>query len=117
MSSSSSGGPSRYYRNIREHIAALREHDKLVEVTRLVNKDTEMHPLVRLQFRGLPESERKAFLFTNITDAKGRKFDIPVVVGCMAGSREIYAIGMQCEPREIGQKWVKAQDKPISPRL
>ena len=44
---------------------------KLVRVTIPVNKDTELHPLVRLQFRGLPESQRKAFLFENVTDSCG----------------------------------------------
>ena len=39
-------------------------------------------PLVRWQFRGgLREADRKAFLFTNVTDSKGRKYDIPVVIG------------------------------------
>ena len=34
-----------------------------------------MHPLVRWQYRGgIPEHRRKAFLFTNTTDAKGRRY-------------------------------------------
>ncbi len=37
------------------------------------DKDTELMPLVRWQFRGLPEKERKAFLFENVTDVKGKR--------------------------------------------
>ncbi len=44
-----------------------------------------MHPLVRWQFRGgIAEKDRKAFLFTNVIDSKGRKYDIPVLVGGLA---------------------------------
>jgi 4-hydroxy-3-polyprenylbenzoate decarboxylase len=43
--------------------------------------------LVRWQFRGgIPEPERKAFLFTNVTDRRGRKYDIPVLVGGLAAN-------------------------------
>jgi len=52
-----------YYKNVREYLKTLEENGKLVRVSRAINKDTEMHPLVRLQYRGLPEEDRKAFLF------------------------------------------------------
>ena len=49
-----------------------------------------MHPLVRWQFQGgLEEADRKAFLFTNIVNGKGRKYDIPVVVGAVAVDMDI----------------------------
>ena len=43
-----------YYRDVREYLKTLEENGKLVRVMRAINKDTEMHPLVRLQYRGLP---------------------------------------------------------------
>ncbi|NIO08883.1 MAG: UbiD family decarboxylase, partial [Deltaproteobacteria bacterium] len=52
----------------------------LVRVDREINKDTELHPLVRLQFRGLAEDERKVFLFTNVKDVRGRRYRTPVSV-------------------------------------
>ena len=65
-----------------------------------------MHPLVRWQFRGgIAEKDRKAFLFTNVTDAKGRHYDIPVVVGALAANREIYRIGMGCALDQISETW------------
>jgi 4-hydroxy-3-polyprenylbenzoate decarboxylase len=106
-----------YFKDVREHIAALEQNGLLIRVGRKVNKDTELHPLVRLQFRGLPEERRKAFLFTNVTDSSGRRFDIPVAVACLAASREIYAIGMRCEPDKIVQKWTAAREKPLEPVL
>jgi UbiD family decarboxylase len=104
-----------YYRDLREHIQALRDHDLLVEIDHPVNKDTELHPLVRLQFRGLPESERKAFLFTNVVDSSGRRYGFPVAVGLVAASRRIYALGMQCSPEEISDRWRFAQSNPVAP--
>ena len=74
-----------------------------------INKDTEMHPLVRWQFRGgIEEKDRKAFLFTNVVDCKGRSYDIPVAVGVLAANREIYRIGIGCRLDEIDARWVKA---------
>ncbi len=64
-----------YYKDIRDLIAALERANLLVRVNQEINKDTELHPLVRLQFRGLPESERKAFLFTKVMDVSGRHYD------------------------------------------
>ena len=44
----------------------------LLRIDRPINKDTELHPLVRWQFLGgMPEEERRAFLFTNVVDAQG----------------------------------------------
>ncbi len=60
----------RVYKDLWEHIEALDRAGLLYRIDKPVNKDTEMHPLVRWQFRGgIPEAERKAFLFTNITDS------------------------------------------------
>ena len=55
-----------YYKDIRELIDGLERAHLLVRIDRQINKDTQLHPLVRLQFRGLPESERKAFFSRHI---------------------------------------------------
>ena len=58
---------------------------------RVINKDTELHPLVRWQYRGgIPAEDRKAWLFENVVDAKGRKYKFPVVVGALGGNPAIY---------------------------
>ena len=84
-------------------------------MTTPVNKDTELHPLVRLQFRGLPETARKAFLFENVVDGRGRKYDIPVIVGALAGSADIYAMGMRCELSDIENVWKRALANQVPP--
>jgi 4-hydroxy-3-polyprenylbenzoate decarboxylase len=62
---------TRPYHDLHQHIAILRERDLLMEVDRPIDKDSEMHPLVRWQFQGgMKESEHKAFLFTNIHDGR-----------------------------------------------
>src|SRR3972149_2858059 len=106
-----------YYRELREHIAALEANGKLVRVKEEINKDTELMPLVRWQFRGLPEEERKAFLFENGVDVKGKRYKVPVLVASHSASREIYALGMQCKPDEIMEKWAQAQLHPFEPKL
>ena len=50
-----------YYKDVREYLNALEAAGKLVRVKQPINKDTEMHPLVRLQYHGLPEGQRRAF--------------------------------------------------------
>jgi len=110
--------PARAYPDLHDHIRSLDKAGLLVTVDRPINKDTEMHPLVRWQFRGgIEERDRKAFLFTNVVDGKGRKYDIPVLVGGLAANREIYRIGIGCPFEEIDARWVEAARHPIAPRV
>jgi 4-hydroxy-3-polyprenylbenzoate decarboxylase len=103
--------------DLRDHIRLLEKHGQLLRVTRPVNKDTELHPLVRWQFLGLPERQRKAFLFENVVDSKGKHYASPVLVGGLASNEEIYALGMSCTPEEIFPKWSKAVSRPLEPEL
>ncbi len=116
--SKSSEAPPRGYPDLHDHIAALEKAGQLIRVDRPINKDTEMHPLVRWQFRGgIPENERKAFLFTNVIDSKGKRYDIPVIVGGLAANREIYRIGLGCKLDEIDASWARATATPIKTRI
>ena len=109
---------TRPYHDLHQHIAILRERDLLIEVDRPIDKDSEMHPLVRWQFQGgMKESERKAFLFTNIHDGRGRKYETPVLVGGLAANREIYSVGMCCPIDDVQQKWEQAISNPIPPKF
>ncbi len=109
---------ARCYPDLHEHVLALAREGLLVVVDEPINKDTEMHPLVRWQFRGgLKESERKAFLFTNVVDSKGKRYDIPVIVGGLAANREIYRIGLGCELDKIDETWARATAAPIPARV
>src|SRR3954451_6447795 len=104
-----------YWPSLGKYVEGLEQAGKLIRVTTPINKDTELHPLVRLQFRGLPESQRKAFLFENVVDSRGRKYDIPVLVGALAGSADIYAMGMRCDLKDIDKVWNQALATLIPP--
>src|SRR5918999_3248824 len=104
-----------YYKDVREHLKAIDDGGKLVRVKKQINKDTQLMPLVRWQFRGLDESKRKAFLFENVIDVKGKRYSMPVSVGTLAASTEIYSIGLKCKPDQIHERWTRAQMHPIEP--
>ena len=106
-----------YLKDLREHIRLLEEKGQLIRIKRQINKDTELMPFVRLQFRGLPEEERKGFLFENVVDVKGRKYDMPVAVGIVAGSRQIYALGMGCKIDELRERWAQALQNQLTPKV
>jgi UbiD family decarboxylase len=107
----------RGYPDLHEHLEELKRRGLLLTIDRAVDKDAELHPLVRWQFvGGMDEAERKAFLFTNIVDGRGRKYDIPVVVGAIAANRAIYSVGMGAPLSEIQGKWDRAIAHPIPPR-
>ena len=102
--------------DFQEHLARLDAAGLLLRVDRPINKDTELHPLVRWQFQGgLREDQRRAFLFTNVIDGEGRRYDMPVAIGALAASTQIYAIGMGRPVEEIGDAWMQAIANPIAP--
>ncbi len=104
------------YPDYHEHLEKLDNAGLLTTIDEPFNKDTEIHPLVRWQFRGgIREADRKAFRFNNVTDSLGRSFDMPVVVGALATNAEIYSIGMGVPVEEIGNKWNEAMANPIDP--
>jgi 4-hydroxy-3-polyprenylbenzoate decarboxylase len=109
---------SRRYPDLHQHLRTLDAAGLLVTVDRPIDKDTELHPLVRWQFRGgIAEKDRKAFLFTHVIDAKKRRYEIPVVVGALAASREIYRLGMGCPLDKINETWTRAIANPLQPRI
>jgi 4-hydroxy-3-polyprenylbenzoate decarboxylase len=109
---------ARGYPDLHAHLDELKKRGLLLEIARSVDKDAELHPLVRWQFvGGMDESERRAFLFTNIVDGRGRKYEIPVVVGAIAANRAIYSVGMGAPLSEIQAKWDHAIAHPIPPRV
>ncbi|SKA31661.1 4-hydroxy-3-polyprenylbenzoate decarboxylase [Enhydrobacter aerosaccus] len=112
------GGEPRGYDDLDVHLDTLKRQGLLYSIDRAIDKDTEMHPLVRWQYRGgIAEADRKAFLFTNITDARGRHYPgARVAIGALAGNRQIYALGMKKPEADIGKAWLEAIAHPIAPR-
>jgi len=107
------GGPPL---DFQEHLRRLEARGLVTRIDHAIDKDSELHPLVRWQFQGgLAEDQRRAFLFSNVVDGAGRRYDIPVAVGALAASPEIYAVGMGKPVGEIGQAWTHAVAHPIAP--
>src|SRR6266545_3414906 len=106
-----------YFFDFRSYLDALENRGKLHRWKRPVNKDSEMMALMRLQYRGIPDDRRQAFLFENVVDSRGRQHSIRVATGMYGSSREIAALGLGCEePAEIFEKWRQALAKPFEPR-
>ena len=103
-----------YYSDLRAFIGELERRGKLYRWRKAVNKDTELMPLMRLQYRGLSDEARQAFLYEKVTDAKGNRYDMKVITGMYGASREILTLGMGCkESAEIYEKWRHALAHPI----
>jgi 4-hydroxy-3-polyprenylbenzoate decarboxylase len=106
------------YPDLHAHVIELYRKGLLVVVDEPINKDTEMHPLVRWQYRGgIPEKDRKAFLFTNATDGKGRKYDTSVLVAGLAATPDVYRVGFGKPLEKIGETWINAISNPIAPHV
>ncbi|MGC1881076.1 MAG: UbiD family decarboxylase, partial [Pseudolabrys sp.] len=102
--------------DFQHHLRLLEERGLLTRIDRVIDKDSELHPLVRWQFQGgLAEEQRRAFLFTNVVDGSGRRYDIPVAVGALGASPAIYAVGMGKPVDDIGDAWTRAIAAPIPP--
>jgi UbiD family decarboxylase len=106
------------YPDLHAHVIELYRKGLLVVVDEPINKDTEMHPLVRWQYRGgIPEKDRKAFLFTNATDGKGAKYDASVLVAGLAATPDVYRVGFGKPLEKIGETWINAISNPIAPHV
>jgi UbiD family decarboxylase len=115
-SKSKAAGVSRTYADLHDFIRSLDEKGLLRTVDIPINKDTELCALVRWQFRGgVPEADRKVWLFTNVTDAKGRKYDMPVLIGAIASNAEVYSVGLGVPPEDAHETWSRALADPIDP--
>ena len=104
-----------YYRDLREFLAVLEKSGKLLRVARPIVRETELMPFYRLQFRGLPEEERKAFLFEKVVGVDGSTFGGMMACGVYGASQEIFALGMGCRTGEVRDRWLEAMRFPISP--
>jgi UbiD family decarboxylase len=110
-----------YFRDLRDFISLLEETGNLHRISARIEKNSELMPLVRWQYQGLPDSQRKAFLFDNVTDPQGRSYDCSVAVGVLGASREIYQMALGLEeksgPGEVAERWNRALSHPIASRM
>lgn len=98
------------YADLREYLQALEGHGKLHRVTREVDKDWEISAVGRSTFQRIPAARRPALLFERV---KGST--IPVLVGALGASLEVYALALETTVQGIHAKWEKALANPIPP--
>jgi 4-hydroxy-3-polyprenylbenzoate decarboxylase len=95
---------------LREHIAALDQAGLLVKIDEQINKDTELMPLVRWQFRAIAgRRAARVYVYPTSSMRRGVSTIFPVVVGTLAASRQIYGFGLQCKPWRSFDRWNQAQ--------
>ena len=100
--------------DLRSFIKELEEKDLLFRITELINKDTELMPLVRWQYKGLKDEQRKAFLFEKVTDNKGIKYNCSVAVSLL-GTRKVYECAAGAGGVELRDRLVRALTNPVAP--
>src|SRR2546426_1453442 len=105
------------FKDLRSSIEDLKRRDLLFSIDRLIDKDSELMPLVRWQYRGLAEAERRGFLFSNVTDRRGRTYDASVAVAVLGASRRGYAAALRCPLEELRDRWSRAAPRPLTPLL
>jgi UbiD family decarboxylase len=108
--------PENYYHDLREFIDVLDKQGLLYRWQRSVNKDSELMPLMRWQYRGRSDAERQAFLYENVTDGHGRRYGVKVLTGVYGASRKIVGLGMGCaDPADMYERWRRGVAQPIEP--
>src|SRR2546428_793061 len=106
----------KYYDDLRDFLEVLQKHGLLYRWNRSVNKDSELMPLIRLQYRGRSDAERQAFLYENVTDGQKRRYDIKLLTEIYRASRRIVKLNMNYEnPKDIYERWRHAVARPIEP--
>jgi UbiD family decarboxylase len=105
-----------YFQNLREFLGKLEELGRLRRITTPVDKDRELHPLVKWQYRGLEESERFGFVFDHVVDRHGRRYDGHVASSVIAANREMYALAMGCPLDQLHARWAQALSNFIPPQ-
>ena len=107
-----------YFEDFRAYLRELERRGKLHRWSRPVNKDTELMPLMRLQYRGIDDSKRQAFLYENVRDGNDKQFDIRVATGVYGSSRPIASLGLGCDdPMDIYEKWRHAMGHMHEPAI
>jgi UbiD family decarboxylase len=100
------------YRDLRHYLAFLEEKKLLCHISPEVDKEWEIAAVCRRAFQKIPERKRPALMFDHI---KGH--DIPLVIGVLGASRQIYATALECEVEKVLEKWESGAKNPLAPRL
>lgn len=100
------------YRDLREYLAVLEKKGLICHIQAEVDKDWELSAVCRRTFQNIPQERRPALMFDRI---KGHS--IPLVVGILGGSRQIYATALEADLEQVLEKWESGVKHPLKPRL
>jgi UbiD family decarboxylase len=100
------------YRDLRQYLAVLEDKGLLCHVSSEVDKEWEIAAVCRRAFQKIPERNRPALMFDRV---KG--YDIPLVIGVLGASRQIYATALETEVDKVLEKWESGVRNPLKPRL
>src|SRR5713226_6870712 len=103
-----------YYQDFREYLTALESGGKLRRISEAIDKDRELHPLVRWQYRGLEEPERFGFLFEQVV-THGERLNGHVACSVLAANREMYALARGCPLDQARDRWARAFEQHVGP--
>ncbi|HET9884455.1 MAG TPA: hypothetical protein VFS81_22060 [Candidatus Binatia bacterium] len=70
-----------YYPSLREYVHTLESREKLFRIQREVCRETELHPLVRWQFRGLRKASGACFYLRTLRTPRPQIQDVSSVLG------------------------------------
>lgn len=96
--------------DLRDFLKKLESAGKLHRITKPVDKDWEIAAVAKVAFDTIPEPRRPALMFENVNG-----FDMPLVLGALGASRSIYCMALECELKDLHQKWGDAERHPIPP--
>jgi UbiD family decarboxylase len=100
------------YRDMRDYLAILEQHNLLQRVTRQVDRSWEIACLAKWMYQALAVERRFGLFCQNV---KGSS--IPVVTAALGASPRSVALALQGEVDEINDKIVAALRNPIKPRV
>ena len=100
------------YRDLRDYLATLEQHDLLKKVTKEVDRSWEVACLAKWMYQAVPVERRFGFFFQNV-----RGSSIPIVTAALGASPRSVALALRCDVEQINDKVVAALRSPIKPKI
>jgi 4-hydroxy-3-polyprenylbenzoate decarboxylase len=98
------------YSDLQDYVQRLEAHGKLHWVEKRVDPSWEVSAVTRHLFDRYGWNERPALGFRHIGDSP-----LPLVIGVIGGSPEIYALALSTTVDKIPEVWETGQRRPIDP--
>jgi UbiD family decarboxylase len=98
------------YSDLQDYVQRLETHGKLHWVEKRVDPSWEVSAVTRHLFDRYGWNERPALGFRHIGDSP-----LPLVIGVIGGSPEIYALALSTTVDKIPEVWETGQRRPIDP--